>query len=76
MLKKTLFHVAKVVILAFLIFTIKPLVATRPLDDKKASNAAKKMSYDSYQENRAVTPPSCPNPPTHIPGSPVNGQCP
>ena len=74
MLKKTLFHVAKVVILAFLIFTIKPVVATRPLDDKKASNAAK-MS-DLYQENRAATPPSCPNPPTHIPGSSGNGQCP
>ena len=75
MFKKTLFNVAKVVILAFLIFmTIKPLVATRPLDDKKASNAAKKMS--SYQENRAATPPSGPNPCTHIPGSPGNGHCP
>ena len=67
MLKKTLFHVAKVVILAFLIFTVKPLVATRPLDDKKASNAANELSY---QEDRAATPPSCPNPPTYIPRSP------
>nr|POE68686.1 hypothetical protein CFP56_61964 [Quercus suber] len=73
MLKKTLFNVARVVILAFLIFTIKPLVATRPLDDKKASNAAKKMSY---QENRAATPPSGPNSCTYIPGSPGNGHCP
>ena len=72
MLKKTLFNVAKVVILALLIFTIKPVVATRPLDDKKASNAAKM----SYQEDRAPTPPSGANSCTHIPGSPGNGHCP
>ena len=68
MWKKTLFNVAKVVILALLILTIKPLVATRPLDDKKASNAAKM----SFQEDRAAVPPSGPNPWTHIPG-PGNG---
>ena len=74
MLKKTLFNVAKVVTLALMIFTIKPVVATRPLDDKKASNAAK-MS-DLYQENRAATPPSGANSCTYIPGSPGNGHCP
>ena len=69
MWKRTLFNVAKVVLLSFFIFTIKPLVATRPLDSKKASDATKKMSF---QEDRAAVPPSGPNPWTHIPG-PGNG---
>jgi len=71
MWKKTLFIAAKVVILAFLIFTIKPLGATRPLNDKKTSNDAKKMSF---KENRAAVPPSGPNPCTYIP-RPGNGYC-
>ena len=45
MWKKTLFTVAKVVLLSFLILTIKPLEATRPLDDKNTSNVAKKMTF-------------------------------
>lgn len=71
MWQKTLFNVAKVAILAFLIYTIKPLVATRPLDDMNTSIAAKKMSFE---ENRAAVPPSHPNPCTYIPG-PGNGHC-
>ena len=71
MWKKTLFTVAKVVLLSFLIFTIKPLEATRPLDDKNTSNVAKKMTF---QENTAAVPPSGPNPCTYIPG-PGNGHC-
>ena len=43
------FIAAKVVILVLFIFTIKSIVVSRPLDDKKTSNDAKKMSY---QENR------------------------
>ena len=65
MWKRTLFNVAKFVLLAFFIYTIKPLVATRPLDSKKASNATMKVSF---QEDTAAVPPSGPNPWTHIPG--------
>ncbi|KAF3954027.1 hypothetical protein CMV_020579 [Castanea mollissima] len=49
MWKKTLFNVAKVVILAFLSFTIKPLEATRPLDDMNTSISAKKMSFEGIE---------------------------
>ena len=71
MWKKTLFTVVKMVLLQFLIFSIKPLEATRPLDDKNTSNVAKKMTF---QENIAAVPPSGPNPCTYIPG-PGNGHC-
>ena len=43
---KTLFNVAKVVILAFLSFTINPLEATRPLDDMNTLISAKKLSFE------------------------------
>uniref|UniRef100_A0A2N9HG02 Uncharacterized protein n=1 Tax=Fagus sylvatica TaxID=28930 RepID=A0A2N9HG02_FAGSY len=72
---KTVFNVAKVVILALLIFTIKPVEDGRPLNDMiNASIAAKKLPFD--QEDRAeMVPPSGPDPCTYILGVPGNGHC-
>ena len=71
---KTVFNVAKVVILALLIFTIKPVEDGRPLNDMiNASIAAKKLPFD--QEDRALVPPSGPDNCTYIPGVPGSGHC-
>ena len=53
----TLFCVAKVVILAFFIFTTKPLEAAWHLDDMKYTQGVNNVSFP---DNKAAVPPSRP----------------
>ena len=52
-------NIVKAVILAFFIFSVKPLEAARPLDVMKSKLAAIKVSIP---QKRAQVPPSSPNP--------------
>ena len=58
-------NIVKAVILAFFIFSVKPLEAARPLDVMKSKLAAIKVSIP---QKRAQVPPSSPSPCTYIPG--------
>ena len=58
------------VILALLLFNIKPLEAARRLDVKMSKLGTMTMSVSHY---RAPTPPSSSNPGTYIPGPHTGG---
>ena len=65
--KKAVANIVKVaMILALLVFTIKPFEAARPLDNMK-SKPDQSLNV-SVSQVRAPVPPSASNPSTYIPG--------